>query len=48
MKEIIIGGTLITIASTPAFLYLWRMAQKKKEESLQKAKVAAKRRRYQR
>lgn len=46
MKEIIIGGSLIAIASAPAFIHLWRMAQKRKEESLQKAKVVAKRRRY--
>ena len=46
MSEIILGGTLLAIVSAPVFLYLWREAQRKKEESLKKAKVIAKRRQY--
>lgn len=46
MSEIIFGGTLLAIFSAPAFLYLWREAQRKKEASLKKAKVVARRRQY--
>ena len=46
MSEIILVGTLLAVIATPAFLYLWREAQRKKEESLKKAKVVARRRTY--
>lgn len=46
MSEIILGGTLIAIISAPVVLHLWREAQRKKEESLKKAKAVAKRRQY--
>lgn len=46
MSEIILGGTLLAIISAPAFFHLWREAQRKKEESLKKAKVVAQRRQY--
>lgn len=46
MSEIILGGTLLAVISTPIFISLWREAQRKKEESLKKAKVVARRRQY--
>ena len=46
MSEIILGGTLLAVVSAPVVLHLWREAQRKKEESLQRAKVVARRRQY--
>ena len=46
MIEIIIGGTLLAALSTPIFVSLWREAKRKKEESLKRAKVVARRRQY--
>ncbi|MFT5195030.1 MAG: hypothetical protein ACI9EW_002316 [Cellvibrionaceae bacterium] len=46
MSEITLYGSLLAIASAPAFIYLWHEARRKKEESLKKAKVVARRRQY--
>ncbi|MEM7799697.1 MAG: hypothetical protein AAF633_10950 [Chloroflexota bacterium] len=46
MLKILIGTAVITVVSSPAFLYLWHVAAEKKKKSLQEAKAVSQRRRY--
>ena len=46
MNEIFLGGLIVAGLSTPFLLGLLREAKRKKEASMKKAKVVAKRRQY--
>ena len=47
MFQIIIGGAVLSLISAPAYIYLWKVAAEKRENSLQKAHAVAQRRRFQ-